>query len=364
MVLEDGTFVRGVGFGAVKRVSGEVVFNTGMVGYPESITDPSYAGQILVQTFPLIGNYGVTTRNLESEFPQIEGYVIHELCDAPSHWSVELTLDRWLEENNVPGISDVDTRFLTQTIRTKGTMLGILAVCEVGDEPDLELLREEAKTVPDPNRRKLAYEVATKEERLFDVGGESMVVLVDCGAKASIARNLLDRGVNVLVVPPEKPAEEILAVKPSGVVFSNGPGDPAVYSEVVNTARMVVEARVPVFGICLGCQILALSLGGRTYKLKFGHRGQNHPCIETNRKRCFITSQNHGFAVDSDSLEGTGLEVTLVNANDLTVEGVRHRSLPVSAVQFHPEASPGPNDTNYLFDAFLQEMSERGKKHA
>jgi len=364
LVLEDGTLVRGVGFGAIKRISGEVVFNTGMVGYPESITDPSYAGQILVQTYPLIGNYGVTTKNLESERPQIEGYVIHELCEVPSHWASELTLDRWLEESGVPGISGVDTRFLAQTIRTKGTMLGILAVCQGGDEPDLELLRKEAKAVPDPNKRKLAYEAATKEEKLFDVGGDSMVVLVDCGTKASIARNLLDRGVNVLIVPPEKPADEILAVKPSGVVFSNGPGDPAVYSEVVNTARSVVEAGIPVFGICLGCQILALALGGRTYKLKFGHRGQNHPCVEANGKRCFITSQNHGFAVDADSLGGTGLEVTLVNANDRTVEGVRHKSLPVFAVQFHPEASPGPNDTNYLFDSFMQEMKKRRKKHA
>ena len=363
LVLEDGTLVCGIGFGAVRRISGEVVFNTGMVGYPESISDPSYAGQILVQTYPLIGNYGVTTKNLESDHPQIEGYVVHELCDVPSHWSSELTLDEWLEENRVPGISGVDTRFLTQTIRTKGTMLGILAVYEHGDEPDFEQLRREAKTILDPNKRKLAYEVASKDAKLFDVGGDSTVVLVDCGVKASITRNLMNRGVNVLVVPPEKPAEEILAAEPSGVVFSNGPGDPAIYNEVIDTARSVVAAGLPVFGICLGCQVLALALGGKTYKLKFGHRGQNHPCVEANGKRCFITSQNHGFAVDADSLKGTGLEVTLINANDRTVEGVRHKSLPVFAVQFHPEASPGPNDTNYFFDAFMQE-TKKVKKHA
>ncbi|MEM2920994.1 MAG: glutamine-hydrolyzing carbamoyl-phosphate synthase small subunit [Candidatus Bathyarchaeia archaeon] len=363
LVLEDGSCFHGIGFGAVGKVSGEVVFNTGMVGYPESISDPSYFGQILVQTYPLIGNYGITSDALESDGPKIEGYVIHELCVHPSHWSMEISLNEWLRVSGIPGISGVDTRFLTQVLRKKGTMLGILVVCENPDELDLKSLLEEVKTVPDPNKRKLAYEVAVKKPQLFDIGAKSMVVIVDCGVKKSITRNLLNRGVNVLIVPPQKPVDEILALEPSGVVFSNGPGNPAVYDEVVETAQTLAESGIPMFGICLGCQILALALGGRTYKLKFGHRGQNHPCIETNGKRCFITSQNHGYAIDADSLSGTDLEVTLINANDKTVEGIKHRSLPIFAVQFHPEASPGPNDTNSLFDVFVEE-TRRAKRHA
>jgi len=356
--------MRGEGFGAARKVQGEFVFNTGMVGYPESITDPSYAGQILIQTYPLIGNYGVCTKHLESDRPQIEGYVVHELCRQPSHWSCELLLDEWLASYGVPGIAGVDTRSLTQKIRTQGTMLGILSVYEEGDGPDFEALRKEVKRVKDPNKRKLAYEVASKDVRRFDVGGDLTVVLIDCGVKLSIIRNLMARGLNVIVVPPKTTAEAILAYQPDGVILSNGPGDPKVYVEVIETTQKLVESRVPIMGICLGCQILALALGGETYKLKFGHRGQNHPCIEVDGKRCYITSQNHGFAVRPESLKGTGLKVTLLNANDRTVEGIRHVSLPVFAVQFHPEASPGPNDTNVLFDAFLDEARKAGMGHA
>jgi len=360
LILQDGTLMRGEGFGATRKVHGEFVFNTGMVGYPESITDPSYAGQILIQTYPLIGNYGVNTKHFESDGPKIEGYVVHELCRQPSHWSSELHLDEWLETNGVPGISGVDTRFLTQKIRTQGTMLGILSVYENGDKPDLKALLEEVKTVEDPNKRKLAYEVATKDVKHFDVGGDLTVVLIDCGVKLNIIRNLMARGLNVMIVPPQTSAETILASRPDGVVLSNGPGDPKVYVEVIETTRRLIESHVPIMGICLGCQILALALGGETYKLKFGHRGQNHPCIEVDGRRCYITSQNHGFAVRPESLEGTGLKVTLINANDKTVEGVKHISLPAFAVQFHPEASPGPNDTNVLFDAFLEEIRRGG----
>jgi carbamoyl-phosphate synthase small subunit len=364
LILEDGTLMRGEGFGAACKVHGEFVFNTGMVGYPESITDPSYAGQILIQTYPLIGNYGVNTKHLESDRPQIEGYVVHELCQQPSHWSSELQLDEWLTASGVPGIAGVDTRSLTQKIRTQGTMLGILSVYENGAEPDFKTLREEAKTVEDPNKRKLAYEVASKDVKRFDVGSDLTVVLIDCGVKLSIIRNLIARSLNVIVVPPQASAEGILANQPDGVVLSNGPGDPKVYAEVIETTKKLVESRIPIMGICLGCQILALALGGETYKLKFGHRGQNHPCVEIDGKRCYITSQNHGFAVRRESLEGTGLKVTWLNANDRTVEGIRHVSLPVFAVQFHPEASPGPNDTNVLFDAFLEEVRKAGMGHA
>jgi carbamoyl-phosphate synthase small subunit len=364
LILEDGTIMHGEGFGADRKVQGEFVFNTGMVGYPESITDPSYAGQILIQTYPLIGNYGVNTKYLESDRPKIEGYVVHELCHEPSHWSSELQLDEWLAENGVPGIAGVDTRFLTQKIRTQGTMLGILSVYKEEDKLDLQSLREEVKTVEDPNKRKLAYEVGSKDVKRFPMAGSLTVVLIDCGVKLSIIRNLMARGLNVVAVPPETSAEAILAMQPDGVVLSNGPGDPKVYVEMIEATKKLVDSHVPIMGICLGCQILALALGGETYKLKFGHRGQNHPCIEVDGKRCFITSQNHGFAVEPESLKGTGLKVTLLNANDRTVEGIRHVSLPIFAVQFHPEASPGPNDTNLLFDEFLEEVRKVWMRHA
>ena len=363
----------GEGFGAVRKTQGEFVFNTGMVGYPESITDPSYAGQILIQTYPLIGNYGVNRDHLESDRPKIEGYVVRELCHQPSHWSSELGLDDWLAENGVPGIAGVDTRFLTQKIRTQGTMLGVLSTYEESDEPDIDSLRDEAKKVEDPNRRKLAYDVSFKEVKRFQAaafagtrsfGDECTVILVDCGVKLSIIRNLVTRGVNVIAVPPQTSVETIQAMEPDGIVVSNGPGDPKVYKEVIDTTRRLAESGIPLMGICLGCQILALALGGETYKLKYGHRGQNHPCIEVDGKRCYITSQNHGFAVKSESLEGTGLRVTLINANDRTVEGVRHKSLPVFAIQFHPEASPGPNDTNVLFDSFIEEVRKAGIRRA
>jgi len=364
LILEDGTIMQGEGFGACYKVQGEFVFNTGMVGYPESITDPSYAGQILIQTYPLIGNYGVNTKYLESDGPKIEGYVVHELCHEPSHWSSEFQLDEWLAENGVPGIAGVDTRSLTQKIRMKGTMLGILSVYKEGDVVDLESLKEEVKTVEDPNKRKLAYEVAFNDVKRFDVAGSLTIVLIDCGVKLSIIRNLMARGLNVVVVPPKTSAETILAMQPAGIVLSNGPGDPKVYIEVIETAKKLVCSHVPIMGICLGCQILALALGGETYKLKFGHRGQNHPCIEVDGNRCFITSQNHGFAVRPESLKGTGFKTTLLNANDKTIEGIRHTSLPIFAVQFHPEASPGPNDTNLLFDKFLEEVRKVGMLHA
>ena len=364
LVLEDGTLIQGEGFGATRKVQGEFVFNTGMVGYPESITDPSYYGQILIQTYPLIGNYGINTKHLESDNPKIEGYVVHELCQKPSHWSQELPLCEWLARNNVPGISGVDTRSLTQKIRTQGTMLGILSVYGEGEEPDVSSLKNEVKEVKDPNLRKLAYEVAVNETKWFNSGQGSTIVIIDCGVKLSIIRNLVLRRFNVAVVPPQSSAKTILDLNPQGVLISNGPGDPKKYTEVIQTTRELVDSHIPIMGICLGCQILALAMGGDTYKLKFGHRGQNHPCVETEGKRCYITSQNHGFAVESKSLEGTGLRVILLNANDKTVEGIRHTSLPIFAVQFHPEASPGPNDTNFLFDSFLEEVQKVSTKHA
>lgn len=358
LFLEDGSFFRGVGFGALGRVEGEVVFNTGMVGYPESITDPSYKGQILIQTYPLIGNYGVCPRHFESDDPKIEGFVVRDLCEEPSHWASELTLDEWLARNAVPGIEGVDTRLLTKKIRDRGTMLGILQVYERGDDPDVDRLVDGVKYVDDPNKRDLVAEVATRRIVRHDVEGRYEVALIDCGVKRSIVTSLLNQGLSVVQVPPTTRPDEILDLDLDGIVVSNGPGDPKMIPYVINTLKELIPTRIPVLGICLGNQIIALALGGDTYKLKFGHRGQNHPCLRVGTNEAFITSQNHGYVVSPESLTGTGLRVFLINANDKTVEGIAHRELPLYAVQFHPEASPGPLDTRLIFDAFLKEIKK------
>lgn len=357
LVLEDGSVFKGIGFGAVKKVYGEVVFNTGMVGYVESITDPSYNGQILVQTYPLVGNYGVCPDHFESDGPKIEGYVIRELCREPSHWASRKTLEKWLEEEGIPGICGIDTRYLTQKLRTHGTMLGILYVYE-GDEPNIDGLLSEVKNIPDPNKTDLVIEVATKEVLEFTASPQPAfhVVLIDCGAKRGIIRELLKRNIRVTVVPPTFTADKILDYDPDGILISNGPGDPKMVPYIVETARSLCEYRIPMMGICLGNQIIALALGGDTYKLKFGHRGQNHPCIDLATNRCYITSQNHGYVVDIESLKKTGVEITHINANDKTVEGIKCEDKPIFAVQFHPEASPGPEDNSYLFDNFVKLM--------
>ncbi len=351
LALADGTIFEGVGFGASAEIGGEVVFNTGIVGYPESITDPSYHGQILCQTYPLIGNYGVDPSAFESEKPRIAGYVVSELCDRPSHATSRKTLDDWLRENGVPGISGVDTRALTKKLRVHGVMPGLL---DAGDDPQSPArLRREAREVPDPNARDLVAEVTTPEIRIYNPQAPKTVVLIDCGVKMNIIRSLLRRGVSVVRVPADTDAGRILAFSPRGVVISNGPGDPERATATIAAVRRLLREGVPLFGICLGSQVLALAAGGTTYKLKFGHRSQNQPCLEEGTKRCYITSQNHGFAVDSASLP-RGWAPWFRNANDGTNEGIRHRRLPVFGVQFHPEACPGPTDTEFLFDAFLE----------
>ena len=361
LVLEDGTIIHGVGFGAIKKITGEVVFNTGMVGYTEALTDPSYKGQILMQTYPLIGNYGVCSKHFESDGIKVEGYIIHELCRQPSHHTSEKRLDEWLEEEGVPGIERVDTRYLTKKIRVQGVMRGILQVYESGDKPDFKELLEESKDIPDPYERDLVGEVATEKPYRLDADGELDVILIDCGVKRSIIKNLLNVGLNVVVVPPTYDANRILKYEPAGIVISNGPGDPKKCEATIKTISDLLETDLPILGICLGNQLLSLALGGDTYKLKFGHRGQNHPCMDLKTKRCFITSQNHGFAVSLDSLKDTDLEVTMINVNDRTVEGVKHKKKNVFAVQFHPEASPGPNDTNFLFQEFKVKVEESSR---
>lgn len=349
LVLEDGSVWPGEGFGAFAKVSGEVVFNTGMVGYPESITDPSYHGQILCQTYPLIGNYGVSAKSFESDKPKIQGYIVGEACAVPSHVSSERSLDDLLKEHGIPGISGLDTRALTKKLRTRGVMPGILETYYT--KVDLGALRREARMIPDPNQRDLAGEMTVKRIKVYNREAAKTIVLIDCGMKRNILQSLLRRGVKVVRVPADTPAAKILAYAPDGLFVSNGPGDPKKCAATIETLRFFLAGRIPVFGICLGNQLLALAAGADTYKLKFGHRSQNQPCLEKGTKRCYITSQNHGFAVDIRSLP-KGWIPWFTNANDGTNEGIRHVSKPFYGVQFHPEAAPGPTDTDFLFDRF------------
>jgi carbamoyl-phosphate synthase small subunit len=362
LVLEDGSYFVGHGFGAAKKVSGEIVFSTSMVGYPEALTDPSYKGQILALTYPLVGNYGVPPYDLELGIPlyfeseniKVTGLVIHELCKQPYHWASTKTLDEWLKSENVPGIYGIDTRKLTKKLRIKGVMLGILQVCEEEQNPNLETLLKEVNEVPDPNSIDLVKEVSIREPVHYEVGGSKKVVLIDCGVKNGILRNLLQRRVNVVRVPYDFSTKEILEYNPNGVVVSNGPGDPKKCVKTIECVRELVEENIPIMGICLGTQILALALGGDTFKMKYGHRSQNQPALDLKTGRCYITTQNHGYSVNPDSLKDTRLETWFTNANDKTVEGIKHIEKPVFALQWHPEASPGPYDTEFLFDEFLK----------
>jgi len=334
LVLEDGTTFTGRSLGFPKSVAGEVVFNTGMVGYTEALTDPSYSGQILVLTYPLVGNYGVPP-DFESAKIQATALIVSQLATQYSHSSAQKSLPQWLREEGIPCIAGIDTRALTKRLRRQGCMLGKVVVGDV-DVP-----------LEDPNQRDLVAAV-TSQRRVYEGKGKT-VVLVDCGAKASILEDLRARDLTVIRVPA---GYDFLQEDFDAVLVSNGPGDPAVNVVTIeNIARALSTAR-PVMGICLGHQLLALAAGARTYKLKFGHRGHNQPCIESSTGRCFITSQNHGFAVEESSLP-PGWHPWFRNANDGSNEGMRHRTKPFLSVQFHPEAAPGPVDSRYLFDEFL-----------
>jgi carbamoyl-phosphate synthase small subunit len=365
LVLEDGSTFAGHGFGAPKKVSGEIVFSTSMVGYPESLTDPSYKGQILTFTYPLVGNYGVppydkengVLKYFESDDIKVTGFVVHELCENPFHWASTRTLDQWLKDENVPGIYGIDTRKLTKKLRVKGVMLGILHVCEVDEEPDLPKLLKEVETVQDPNFTDLAKQVTAEEPIRYTVGGNKLAVVIDCGVKYGILRNLLRRGFDVVRVPYDYSAEQILDLKPDGVMISNGPGDPKQCVKTVEAVRELLDKDMPMMGVCLGTQILALAVDGDTYKLKYGHRSQNQPALDLETGRCYITTQNHGYTVERDSIKDTGLKEWFMNVNDKTVEGIKHKTKPAFALQWHPEASPGPYDTQFLFDRF-QKLAE------
>jgi carbamoyl-phosphate synthase small subunit len=364
--LEDGTVFTGQAFGHCGTSEGEVVFNTSMTGYQEILTDPSYKGQIVTMTYPLIGNYGINRQDVESKQPQVEGFVIKELSPVYSNYRADMSLDAYLATNKIIGIEGIDTRALTRKLRISGSMRGILSTEIMDDGALVDRARHGAQMAGadwvQAVKPSKPYEWS-QDQGQWGLGrverGDGLhVVALDCGAKQNILRHLTERGVKVTVLPPETSAEEILKHKPDGLFVSNGPGDPAVLDYAVKPIQGAM-GKVPIFGICLGHQLLGRAIGASTYKLKFGHRGGNQPVKNLDTGRVEITSQNHGFAVDQKSLESHGGVVTHLNLNDNTVEGFRHKDLPVFSVQYHPEASPGPHDAAYLFDAFIEMMKTK-----
>lgn len=357
LILADNASLIGKPFGATADVQGEVVFNTGMVGYPESLTDPSYKGQILVLTYPLIGNYGIPDssrdkwklkRHFESNKIQVQGLVVSEYSENFRHWRAKKSLDGWLKENGVPAISGVDTRALTQKLRQFGVMLG--QIVQGGHLPQ--------KKIKDPNSENLVSKVSITRPIVYNGGGRNgssrkkRIIAIDTGMKNNILRDFIACDVTIIRVPWNYDIWKS-SYKFDGVFIANGPGNPAVLKETHEVVRKALEKKIPTFGICLGLQILAIAAGAKTYKLKFGHRSQNQPVVDKLTNRCFLTSQNHGFAVDAKTLPRDWF-MWMENANDRTVEGIRHKKLPFMAVQFHPEATPGPSDTEFLFQDFIK----------
>ena len=350
LVLEDGTVMTGWSFGASTTAVGELVFSTSMTGYQEMLTDPSFAGQIVVPTYPLIGNYGISPRDAESANIRVAGFVVREHCQQPSHAGSVMTIDAYLRSEDVPGLWGIDTRALTRRLRTHGVMMGALG-------PTVKEATVLLKKAASYGETDLVSHVTTAhsyEWRKPPTRHRRKVLVSDYGVKYNILRLLEQRGCQVVTFPATASSEELLAQDPDGILLSPGPGDPELLDYAVETARGIV-GRVPVFGICLGNQVLARAFGGRTFKLKFGHRGANHPVKDLKSGRAYITAQNHGYSVDADSLPGD-VEVTHISLNDGTVEGIRHRAMPVVAIQYHSEASPGPRDNEYIFDSFAAMM--------
>lgn len=361
VALEDGRVFRGSGFGAEGVTQGEVVFNTSMMGYQEIITDPSYVGQIVTMTYPLIGNYGINSEDIESVCPRVEGFIVREYCNYPSHFRSEKTLGQYLTENGIIGVTDVDTRALTKHIRTAGAMRGVIAT---GNHNPDELV-DMARKAPKLEGRDLVSMVSCKESYTWTQPSTWMqakpakyhVVALDFGLKYNILRCLVSAGCKVTVVPGSTSAEEVLAMNPDGIFLSNGPGDPSAVTYAVETIKKLLGKK-PIFGICLGQQLIGLALGAKTYKLKFGHRGANHPVRDELTGQVHITTQNHGFCVDVDTLPKGSITVTHINLNDMTLEGFQHNEYPLFCVQHHPEAGAGPHDADYLFGRFAAMMDK------
>ncbi|MCY0877233.1 MAG: glutamine-hydrolyzing carbamoyl-phosphate synthase small subunit [Firmicutes bacterium] len=353
LLLEDGTVFTGTGFGATGESFGEVVFNTGMTGYQEVLTDPSYYGQIVTMTYPLIGNYGCNVDDIESMRSHVRGFVVREWAQVPSHYRSRFTLDTFLKRERVIGIADLDTRKLTRILRVHGTMRAVLTTGD--DSVDTLLTKLHDHTWP----RDQVAQVTTRDA--YRVPGEGRrIVLLDFGTKMGTLRSLRARSADVIVLPAASSAADIMSWQPQGIMMSNGPGDPDDLPDIVSTVQELI-GRVPLFGICMGHQILAKACGARTAKLRFGHRGVNHPVKDLSTGRIYMTSQNHGYVVTPESLVGTDLQLTHINQNDGTVEGVRHKEAMAFSVQYHPEARPGPDDSDYLFDEFLDQVETFAK---
>jgi carbamoyl-phosphate synthase small subunit len=360
LALEDGVVFEGRAFGRPGETTGEVVFNTALCGYQEVLTDPSYAGQIVTMTYPHIGNYGVNREDVESSRPQVAGFVVREVSTRASSWRASGELHRYLDEAGVIGISEIDTRALTRHLRTFGAQRGIISTLERGRDELVDRAKASRSMVGLDLAREVTCEAPYAGPR-SESAQPFKVVAYDFGLKQNILRMLAAAGCDVTVVPARTSAAEALALGPDGVFLSNGPGDPEPVEYAIEACRELMERRVPLFGICLGHQILGLACGGKTFKLKFGHRGANHPVKNLRTGQVEVTSQNHGFSVDPKLFDRPELELTHLNLNDGTVEGFRHRELPVTSVQYHPEASPGPHDSHYLFGDFVEMMRARRK---
>lgn len=372
LILEDGTVYEGVPFGASRSAYGEVVFSTSMTGYQEMLTDPSFAGQIVAPTYPLIGNYGINNTDFESSKIQVNGFVVREQCQAPSHWEKNKTLDNFLSEYGIPGISDIDTRALTRHLRSRGVMMGFITSELTTEEAKNEVRKLPRYGMVDYVKNVTTGKIFNADELITPVSNDqnssgkspstghvftgrqsrkTSIAVLDCGTKFNILRILIRLNCDVMVLPCTISAKELLKFKPDGVVLSPGPGDPSMLPYITETVNDLL-AEKPIFGICLGHQIIARAAGASTFKLKFGHRGANHPVIDRSNDRVYVTSQNHGYAVDADTLPGN-VEISHLNLNDRTIEGLKHRELPILSIQYHPEASPGPRDNEHVFRSFL-----------